>query len=158
MYHPVLSVLERWKLMPGFTGCQASMHGQTSLLISRCTVTSKKFKCCWGFIHCTHTLESEMAVKSYTLGPVVLKMSCFFSEMPVSVGVNVIFKGSLSQKGDQDMQHKSLSAETLILESLWWVNKTPVLNLARIKSLWGKWSGPEFQPVPHQHCLMDFHV
>lgn len=71
-----------------------------------------------------------MAVKSYTLGPIVLKMSCFFSEEPVSVGVNVIFKGSLSQKGDQGMQHKSVSVETLILESLWRVNKTPVLNLA----------------------------
>lgn len=60
-----------------------------------------------------------MAVKSYTLGPVVLKISCFFSEVPVCVGVNVIFKGSLSQKGDQGMQHKSLSVETLILEFLW---------------------------------------
>lgn len=61
-----------------------------------------------------------MAVKSYILGPVVLKMSCFFfSEVPVSVGVNVIFKGSLSQRGDQGMQHKSVSVETLILQSLW---------------------------------------
>lgn len=60
-----------------------------------------------------------MAVKSYTLGPVVLKMSCFFSKVPVSVGMNVVFKGSLSQRGDQGMQHKSVSVETLILQSLW---------------------------------------
>lgn len=61
-----------------------------------------------------------MAVKSYILGPVVLKMSFFFfSKVPVSVGVNVIFKGSLSQRGDQGMQHKSVSVETLILQSLW---------------------------------------
>lgn len=106
------------------------MLGQTSLLISRCTVTSKKFKCYWCFIHCMHTLKSEIAVKSYTLGPVVLKMSCFFSEVPVSVRVNVIFKGGLSQKGDQGMQHKSVSVETLSWEPLWWVYKTPVLNLA----------------------------
>lgn len=67
-----------------------------------------------------HTLlKSEMAVKSYTLGPVVLKMSCFFSEVLMCVGVNVTFKGSLSQKGDQSMQHKSVLVETLIMESLW---------------------------------------
>lgn len=64
-------------------------------------------------VHTHFTLKSEMAVKSYTLGPVVLKMSCFSSEVPVSVGVNVIFKGSLSQKGDQGTQPKSVSVETL---------------------------------------------
>lgn len=72
------------------------------------------------FSHRTHTLKSEMAVKSYTLGPIGLKMSCFFfSEVPVSVGVNIVFKGSLSQKEDQGMQHKSVSVETLTLENLW---------------------------------------
>lgn len=71
-------------------------------------------------VHAHFTLKSEMTVKSYTLGPVLLKISCFFfSEVPVSVGVNVVFKDSLSQKGDQGMQHKSVSVETPILESLW---------------------------------------
>ena len=42
----------------------------------------------------------------------------FFSEVPMSVGVNVIFIGKLSQKGDQGMQCKSVAVENLTLETL----------------------------------------
>lgn len=84
--------------MPGFTGCQSgNAWPNLSLLISRCTVTSKKFKCCWYsvlFIAHTLTKAKYKAVKKYTSGPVGLKMGCysFYSEVPVSTGVNVIFK------------------------------------------------------------------
>lgn len=144
--------------MPGFTGCQVATRSQISLLISRCTVSSKKLKCYWcRVLFIVHILKKmKWQWRATPCAQLDWKWVVSSSLKCPSVGLNVILKGHLSQKGDQGMQHKSVSVETLTLETFWWANKAPVLNF--VESRVSGRGDQEFQPVPHQNCLMDFHV
>lgn len=92
-----ISLVKRSKLMPGFTGCKAAMHGQTCLRLSAgALLLARSLNAIDSVLFVAPTLiqAKYKAVKTYPSGPVGLKMGCcsFFSEEPVSVGVNVTFK------------------------------------------------------------------